>query len=185
MSWKLNKDCNILTPTLLAIVTFFPASAGSWFSLPEQEHWLQNLITNWLTSCRTRVISLFDIHLFPVSSQFALNSTRRQSRYPLISSTGLTCYSLWCISHLTVKPGRRSISYNSTPSEAKPGSLWTCGQMPSPAATPWVCHRPPDCTRGSLRSSEHLGTLWCWLSSRLRRYEVAWCGLRLTPHQRP
>ena len=40
-----------------------------------------------------------------------LNSTRRQLRYPLISSTGCTCYLLRCISHLTVWPGRRSI-YN-------------------------------------------------------------------------
>ena len=37
------------------------------------------------------------------------------------------------------------------------GPLWTCGPAPSPAATPRVCHRPPDCTRGSA----HPGTLWC------------------------
>ena len=49
-------------------------------------------------------------------------------------------------------------------------SLWTCGPAPSPATTPRVCHRPPDCTRGSPHSSAHLGTL----SSRLRRCEVAW-----------
>ena len=70
-----------------------------------------------------------------------------------------------------------------TLSEAKPGSLWTCGPAPSPAATPRVCHQPPDCTRGLPHSSAHPGTLWCWLSSRLRRCEVAWCGpsLETTP----
>ena len=42
----------------------------------------------------------------------------------------------------------RRVQSRSTPSEAKPGSLWTCGPAPSPAATPRVCHRPPDCIRG-------------------------------------
>ena len=72
----------------------------------------------------------------------------------------------------------------STPSEAKPASLWTCGPVPSPTATPRVCHRPPDCNRGLPHSSAHPGTLWCWLSSRLRRCEVAWCGLPLYQLQR-
>ena len=43
----------------------------------------------------------------------------------------------------------RRVQSHSTPSEAKPGSLWTCGPVQSPATTPRVCHRPPDCTRGS------------------------------------
>ena len=64
-------------------------------------------------------------------------------------------------------------------------SFWTFGLAPSPAATPRVSHRPPDCTRGSPHSSAHPGTLWCWLSSRPRRCEVAWCGSHLKPHQRP
>ena len=67
----------------------------------------------------------------------------------------------------------RRVQSRSTPSEAKPGSLWTCGLAPSPAATPRVCHWPPDCTRGSPYSSAHPGTLWCWLSSRLWGCEVA------------
>ena len=66
----------------------------------------------------------------------------------------------------------RRVQSCSTPSEAKPGSLWTCEPAPSPAATPRVCHRPPDCTRGFAHSSAHPS----WLSSRLRRCEVAWCG---------
>ena len=70
----------------------------------------------------------------------------------------------------------RRVQSHSIPSETKPGSLWTCGPAPSPAVTPRVCHRPPDCTRGSPHSSAHPGTLWCWFSSRLRRCEVAWCS---------
>ena len=77
----------------------------------------------------------------------------------------------------------RRVQSRSTPSEPKPRSLWTCGPAPSPAATHRVCHQPPDCTRGSPHSSAHPGTLWCWLSSRLRRFEVAWCGPYLKPHQ--
>ena len=77
----------------------------------------------------------------------------------------------------------RRAESRSTPSEAKPGSLWTCGPVPSLAATPRVCHQPPDYTRGSSHPSAHPGTLW--LLSRLRRYEVALCDPHLKPHQRP
>ena len=49
----------------------------------------------------------------------------------------------------------RRVQSHSTPSEARPGSLWTCGPAPSPAATPRVCNRPPDCTGGSPHSSAH------------------------------
>ena len=55
----------------------------------------------------------------------------------------------------------RRVQSRSTPSEAKPGSLWTCGPAPSPTATPTVCYRTPDCTRGSPHSLAHPGTLWC------------------------
>ena len=44
---------------------------------------------------------------------------------------------------------KRRVQSRSNPSEAKLGSLWTCGPAPNPAATARVCHRPPDCTRGS------------------------------------
>ena len=43
----------------------------------------------------------------------------------------------------------RRVQSRSTPSEAKAESLWTFGPAPSPAATPRVSHRPPDCTRES------------------------------------
>ena len=107
---------------------------------------------------------------------------------------GRSCW--WCSRRMTKRSspagsgrGRRGVSERrvqsrSTPSEAKPGFLWTCGPAPSPAATPMVCHRPPDCTRGSPHSSAHPDTLRCWLSSRLRRCEVAWCGPHLKSQQR-
>ena len=75
-------------------------TAESWFSQLDLEHWLKALNTNCLTPCLTWVISLFYVHSFqPVDSQ----------GYPLISSTGCTCYLHRCISHLTAWPGRRSI----------------------------------------------------------------------------
>ena len=55
----------------------------------------------------------------------------------------------------------RRVHNRSNPSEAKPGSFLTCGPAPIPAATLRVCHRPPDCTRGSAHSSAHPGTRWC------------------------
>ena len=60
VSWRLNKDCNILTPTLLAIAAFLslspellkrgpggPASAGSGSHSTDCNNWLQTLISNW------------------------------------------------------------------------------------------------------------------------------------------
>ena len=41
----------------------------------------------------------------------------------------------------------RKVQSRSTPSETKPGSLWTCESAPSPTATPRVCYRPPVYTR--------------------------------------
>ena len=49
----------------------------------------------------------------------------------------------------------RRVQSRSTPSKAKPGSLWTCGPAPSPAATPRVCHRPPDCI-GDHHTLQHI-----------------------------
>ena len=51
----------------------------------------------------------------------------------------------------------RRVQSRSTPSEARPGSLWACGPAPSPAATLRVCYRPPYGTRGSPHSSVHPG----------------------------
>ena len=63
---------------------------------------------------------------------------------------GRSCW--WCYRRMTLSAGstrsrrrtsERRVQSRSTPSDAKPGSLWTCGPAPSPAATP----RPPDCTK--------------------------------------
>ena len=61
---------------------------------------------------------------------------------------GWSCW--WCSRHMTkgsslVGSGRaggseRRVQSRSTPSEAKPGSLWTCGPALIPAATHRVCH---------------------------------------------
>ena len=107
---------------------------------------------------------------------------------------GRPCW--WYSRHMTKQsspagPGRgkrraseRRVQSRSTPSEAKPGSLWICGPASSPAATPRVCHRPPDCTRGLPQTSAHPGTLWCWLSSWLRRYDVALTWNHTKDHNR-
>ena len=79
--------------------------AESWFPQFDLEHWLQALNSNCLTSCLTRVISLFYAHsIQPVDSQ----------GHPLISSTGCTCYLHRCISHLTAWLGRRPICNTTT-----------------------------------------------------------------------
>ena len=63
---------------------------------------------------------------------------------------GRSCW--WCSRRMTKRrspagSGRRRMGANerrvqsrSTPSEAKPGSLWTCGPVPSPVATPTDLH---------------------------------------------
>ena len=117
VSWRLNKDCNILTPSSSgyssASFSFSWAaqpgawglslSAESWFPQLDLEHWLQALNSNCLTSYLTRVISLFYAHsIQPVNCQ----------GYLLISSTGCTCYLHRRISHLTAWPDRRSICNN-------------------------------------------------------------------------
>ena len=93
-SWRPNKDCNILTPTLLAITISFPFSwaAQSWFPLLKLEHWVQNSDLQLIWTSRQQG---YIIVLCP------LNSTRWQLRPSpdlLISSTGCTCYLHRCIS---------------------------------------------------------------------------------------
>ena len=67
VSWRLNKDCNILTPTLLAIAALLsrsarllnrgsggPPSAGTWFSLLELQQLTPNSVSKLTrTSCGT------------------------------------------------------------------------------------------------------------------------------------
>ena len=105
------QNCNILTPTLLAITVFLfrspgllnrgpggPASLGhgshsSIFS-PTDLNFLSPGLYNNLTST-----------YFLRASQFALCSTPRQSRSPPISSTGCTCYLHRCVSSFDSLPG--------------------------------------------------------------------------------
>ena len=103
---------------------FFPillgCSTGSWgpsfywvlFSLPELEHWLQTLIFNW--SKLPVALGYITIRLPPASCERHISHSIQpvdSQGYPLISSTGFTCYLHKCISHLTAWPGWRSICY--------------------------------------------------------------------------
>ena len=131
---------------------------------------------------------------FPQAPAVARRILSRWRRSGWLWCCARSCW--WCSQRMTKRSnpagsgrGRRGASERrvqsrSTPSEAKPGSLWTCGPAPSPAVIPRVCHRPPDCTRASPHSSVYPGTLWCWRYSRLRRCEVALCGLPLHHLQR-
>ena len=97
VSWRLNKDSNILTPlTLLAITAFLsrspdllnkgpggPASAGTWFSF---QHLLSNSLELWtqtdLNFLSPGLYNNFTSTYFLRTSQFARNSTPIQSRSP-------------------------------------------------------------------------------------------------------
>ena len=142
------------------------------------------------TSIRIRNLE----HAFSTSTGVNSGNTRRMAAIRLdlmLWEVMLVMFSTYTKQSSPAGSGRegsgaseRTIQSHCTPSEAKPGSLWTYGLAPSPAATPRVCHRPPNCTRGSPHSSAHPSTLWCWLSSRLRRCEVAWYDLPLHHLQR-
>ena len=120
-SWRPNKDCNILTPTLLAITAFLssssgllnrghggPASARTWFSF-------QHLLFNSWTSCRRGYIIIWRPSTSCERHNFALNSTPLQSRSPLISwylrPDAPVIYTGEFLL-LTDWPGRRSICNN-------------------------------------------------------------------------
>ena len=119
ISWRLNKDCNMLTPSssgysstsFSSCRAAHPASAGTWFSLlrtatTDSKLWSP---TNWLPVAPGYIIVC--VHLLQWASH--LHSIQPVSRqgYPLISSTGCTYYLHWCISYLTARPGRRSVCY--------------------------------------------------------------------------
>ena len=88
-----------------------PASAGTWFSFLE----LQQLTSNSVCKLWLPVAPGLYHCLTPTCFLWRHNSHSIQlvdsQGYPLISSTGCTCYLLRCISHLTAWPGRRSICY--------------------------------------------------------------------------
>ena len=121
VSWRLNKTATYWPPALLAIAALLSRSTaqpGAWgpslfwdlvltpqtatsdFKLWSPTNWLPD--APGLYHCLTYTCFLWrhNSHsIQPVDSQ----------GYPLISSTGCTCYLHRCISHLTAWPGRRSI----------------------------------------------------------------------------
>ena len=125
----------------------------------------------------------------PAGAQRILSGWRRLG---WLWCCGRSCW--WCSRHMTKQSspvgsgrGRRGWPVREGYKVLLKPSLGLFGLVGrlSPATTPMVCHWPPDCTRESPHSSAHPGTLWCWLSSLLRRCEVAWFGPHLKPHQRP
>ena len=110
VSWRLNKDCNILTPcsSVFCSSSFsfcWAAQLSLVLSASNCNNWLRTL--NWL---EPPVAPGYIIVWHPpasVSVASAPNSTRPQSRLPPpISSTGCICYLHRCISYLTARPGR-------------------------------------------------------------------------------
>ena len=116
VSWRLNKDCNILTPTLLAIAAFLSRSPGLLNRGP-----LRGLVLTprtdlqliW-TSCRAGLYNYSTSTCFLWASHLHSIQLVDSQGYPLISSTGCTCYIHRCISRLTAWPGRRSTCYISS-----------------------------------------------------------------------
>ena len=113
-------ELNILTPTLLAIAAFLfrspgllnrgPGcpSSGDMVLIPAF-----SLQLIW-TSCRAGLYNnLPSTYFFERHNSHSIQPVDSQG-YPQISSIGFTCYLLRCISHLTARPGRRSICYTST-----------------------------------------------------------------------
>ena len=125
MSWRLNKTATYWHPSLLAIAALLPRSAGllnrgpggpalGWELVPtprtattETKLCLQ---TNWLPVAPGLYHCLTPTCFLWCHNSHSIQPVDSQS-YPLISSTGCTCYLHWCISHLTAWPGRRSICY--------------------------------------------------------------------------
>ena len=117
VSWRPIKDGNILTPpTLLAITAFLsgsprllnrgpgggqPLGHGSVSSIFSPTDWLS--VAPGLYNCSTYTYFFWASHLH------SIQPVDSQGIYPLISSTGCTCYLHRCISHLTAWLGRRSI----------------------------------------------------------------------------
>ena len=124
-SWRLNKDCNTLTPTPLAIAAFLSHSPGLLNRRPGGPA-LRSLVltarTRTLTSNSDLQLIIFLSNPGYISNWHPPASCERHNShsilpvdsqgYPPISWTGCTCYLHWCISHLTFRPGRRLVCYN-------------------------------------------------------------------------
>ena len=121
MSSRLNKDCNILTPTLLAIAAFLPrspvllnrgpeGSASARFGSNSSN--LNADFTLWSPNDWHPVAPVLYNYLTPTCFLWRHNlhsiQTVDSQGYPPISSTWCTCYLHRSISHLTA---RRSVCY--------------------------------------------------------------------------
>ena len=86
------------------------SGAGSHAGILSPKLWLQ--LTQ--TSCRTGLYHCLTYTCFLWASHLHRIQPVHSQGYPLIYSTGCTCYLHRCISYLTARPGRRSICYNCT-----------------------------------------------------------------------
>ena len=127
MNWRLNKDCNILTPSSsgYSSTSLSSCRAAQPGALKAQQRAgpvshcfeLQQLTPNsdlqlTRTSCSTRLYNCFTSTCFSERRNMHSIQPVHSQGYQLISSTGCTCYLHSCVSYLTAWPGRRSICYN-------------------------------------------------------------------------
>ena len=121
VSWRLNRTATYWPPNSSGYSSIsFPfswaAQLGAW---GPNLCWDMVLIPAsslqliW-TSCRTGLYNnLMPTYFLRASHLYSIQPVDSQG-YPLISSTGCTCYLHRCISHLTARLGRRSTCYNGT-----------------------------------------------------------------------
>ena len=102
VSWRLNRTATYWLPLFWLLQYLFPVllgcSAVDLGAQPLLGHGSHSSIfspTN-LNFLSPGLYNNLAPTYFLQASQFALNSTPRQSRSPLISSTGCTCYLHWC-----------------------------------------------------------------------------------------
>ena len=96
MSWRLNRDCNILTPS--SSVFSSTSFSFSWaaqpllgasflYSILSLTNWLQTSSRTGLYHCLTSTCFLWASHLHPIQSVYGQG-------YILMSSVGCTCFSI-------------------------------------------------------------------------------------------
>ena len=109
------QNCNILTPSSSG---YSSTSFSSCFELQQLTPNSVSKLTR--TSCNTRLYNCLTPTCF---SERRIQPVHSQG-YPLISSTGCTCYLHKCISYLTARPGWRSICYKSSLLIARTGIVY-------------------------------------------------------------
>ena len=125
MSWRLNKAATYWPPALLAIAALLShpvglLNQGPWgpssllglvFTCSNCYHWLHTLISNKLELPVAPGYITASAHLLQWASHLHSIQPVHSQGYPLISSTGYTCYLHRCISYLKTRAGRRTICY--------------------------------------------------------------------------